>query len=232
MKVKLCYASILMMVFSSFLIGQNLVPNPSFENLDSDQITDLLADTSTFNQQLDHWFSPSNCTPDIVTPLYSPNYFHPNLSYGMLQPFDGNVCTAILAFPQICPEFIGIRLLEPLEINASYKVSFYLGVPKKTRGKKNTSEEIGESFGILFSEENLRWSKKKMPISKPTLGCKGMTTVVDNWKEISFIHQADRPYQYLYIGNFSRQWDLNTKYFFIDLVRVEKITLPFENRKR
>ena len=60
--------------------------------------------------------------------------------------------------------------------------------------------------------------RKKMPISKPTLGCKGMTTVVDNWKEILFIHQADRPYQYLYIGNFSRQLDLNTKYFFIDLV--------------
>ena len=35
-----------------------------------------------------------------------------------------------------------------------------------------------------------------MPISKPALGCKGMTTVVDNWKEILFIHQADRPYQY------------------------------------
>ena len=75
------------MVCSSFLIGQNLVPNPSFENLDSGQIIDLLADTSTLNQQLDHWFSPSNCTPDIVTPLYSPNYFHSNLSYGTMEMY-------------------------------------------------------------------------------------------------------------------------------------------------
>lgn len=221
-----------MMVCSSILIGQNLVPNSSFENLDSIQITGLLADTSTFNQQLDHWFSPSNCTPDIVTPLYSPNYFHPNLSYGLLLPFDGKACTAILAFPQICPEFIGVKLIEPLEINASYKVSFHLGVPKKTRGKNNISEEIGEQFGILFSEEKLAWTKKSIPASLPTLGCEGISTSVDGWKEISFVYQADSPHQYLYIGDFSHQWALNVRYFFIDLISVEKITPSSEKRKR
>jgi hypothetical protein len=232
MKYRLFHTFILMMVYSTFLVGQNLVPNPSFEDLGTQQITDLLADTTTFNQQLDHWFSPSDCTPDIVTPLYSPNYFHSNLSYGLLPPFDGKACTAILAFPQICPEFIGVKLLEPLEINTFYKVSFHLGVPKKTRGKNNISEEIGKHFGILFSEEKLAWTKKAIPASLPTLGCKDISTAVDGWKEISFIYQADSPHQYLYVGHFSHQWSLNVRYFFIDLISVEKIALPSEKRKR
>lgn len=108
--------------------AQNLVPNHSFEDT-------LYTPNTNGIYPLFDWFivggSPEYFHPDNLFPFS----LTPTNSYGTQEPFDGVAYAGIVAYvdwgpPNTLREFIGVRLIQPLESGVEYCVSFRASLPE------------------------------------------------------------------------------------------------------
>lgn len=198
--------------FGQLVNGQNLVPNPSFEG------------HRAIPWDIGQWFYAyewDNLNGDTTTwPYSSPDYFHiegsgsvsvPHSAFAEVLPNSGHAMMGICVWntngdTENFREYIGVRLLAPLEVGRTYEVSFYM-----SNGANSTNLYAISNFGVLFSVDK-PLQKEHEPIGELPQLLLPDIWFDEQWKKVSFKLLADKPFRYITLGNFFDDSDTVTEY--------------------
>ncbi len=245
MLLKIKYTAFALLFFISLKAQENLVLNPSFEDLNNCAITN-----DNFDESISNWFTVIR-SPDVYnicdTSSDGFNFSIPINIAGFQYPQSGNgysgLYTFILSYGFQSSEiggnkreWIGIKLLDTLKQNAIYCISYFVSLA-------DTSFITTIPPQVYFSTDSVF-----IPTSQPPnlqdyqnnnhLAVLSNDIVYDtiNWTKVSGEYVAKGDECYLYIGNFfdylNTSWDtirsnpdLNdfiVAYFYIDSISVVK----------
>lgn len=203
-----------------FLPAQNLVPNPSFEDIEVLPIsTDQL-------QCARYWFNPTGGTPDLFhtetladaqlpTPLWVRTKTYPKT---------GKACAGIVSTTHAkMHEYIGVKLTKTIKKGENVKVRFYY-----TNGINGTVGGLKTKLGAFFSKEKINLLSEKILTQIPQIQSENpLFATIWTLFEMDFVAEAD--FNYVYIGNFSDTPFLPNEtggrfdtwaYYFIDDVEI------------
>ena len=200
--------------------GQNLVPNPSFE--------DTLYCPTTVGGSNDscalNWWSFRQSPDYFNTCADSASYVHvPNSGFGYQVPYDGNAYYGMQTFfTTNYREIIGCQLISPLVIGTKYYVSF-----QTVRASKAFPFGVGgasNKMGLRFSTVSYNYLNE-IPINNfAHIYTDTIITDTLNWFTIRDSIIADSAYQYLAIGNLFDDANTDTiagrSYYWVDAVCV------------
>ncbi|NNK81440.1 MAG: OmpA family protein [Flavobacteriales bacterium] len=223
---------LLFILINSSLIGQNLAPNPSFEDHSYCPVN--------FNQgQLEivkDWNQASKGTSD---------YFHscsrlvgvPKNSFGYQEAKEGQGYLGLITFApskRNYREYMQARLTEPLQPDQLYCVSFYVS-------SADRAEFVTDALGAVFSQHRIKNPGQKYIPKEPQLE-NPKSNILDNaesWVLISDVYQAKGGERYVTLGNFfpddhievkkrnvpehpeMRKWE--SAYYFIDELSITAV---------
>lgn len=162
------YALICFLLTSYSGYSQNLIPNASFEDDNTDS-TSILDYTNNFTCK--DWDSPTKGTPDYYNANRRGNFGCPKNYYGSLAAHTGSAyCGIITKFNTSSYEYIQVKLNSKLIKDTIYCISLYITVPQYAvfstneidcffTNEKNTlnlNHEIinNSSYITLFTKEN------------------------------------------------------------------------------
>lgn len=188
-------------------VAQNLVPNPSFEEYEECPYT--------------IGFQPGNRPTHWRSWLNSPEYFHacagslqdidtlvgvPQNGWGYQYAWDGEAYVGYCAYhvTDEFREYVGVGLLEPLEVGALYSVSFRASMA--LNGSYWYTGGACNNIGVLFTMASNAWEQLTGP-AFPFLNYAHVYSpevIADHldWTLVSGVFTADSAYQYLVLGNF------------------------------
>ena len=201
---------ILLVLIANLAKAQNLVPNASFEQLDScSQINQLNATLAS------PWFQPvkylnynveESSSSDLFNICTSnPNSSVPSNDRGYQVPHEGNgyvgICTYDPYWSDI-REYIEVRLTQALVSNKKYSVEFYISLSDITSRASN-------NMGVHFSKDSLL-AENFIPLIDyiPQIECTTVVTNKTEWTKISGEYTANGGERFMTIGNFRN--DQNT----------------------
>lgn len=228
------------------VVGQNLVPNPSFEE---NTACPLALGFQGFSKpiQWEKWNE-------------SPEYFHacagslggvdtlikvPLNGFGFQHAQHGDAYVGMYAYGVLAGgvsyrEYVGCPLLEPLVVGTSYDLSFFTNVA--FAGSYWSPTQACNNMGMLFTMEPNIWTGLNgPPFALRNYAHLHSTAIVSdtaNWTLVSGSFVADSAYQFLVIGNFfsnalTDTMDLASDdyvdaYYFVDGVCVRPSGQPCE----
>ncbi|TAE69515.1 MAG: OmpA family protein [Bacteroidetes bacterium] len=197
------------------ITAQNLVKNPSFEEITS---CDIYLDDF---KKVKHWEGFS-FTPDIFSTCSESQYFKtPKNIFDTQTPASGNNYAGFLTYHRDYPiELIGQKLEKPIQKGDKISVSF------KVSRAVSHSNTATNNIGLLFTNQPQKALKsKKVHINQTEILTEG-----EIWHEIKGIIEADSTYEYFVIGNFFSKEDTRKQkmnagtfeaaYYFIDDVSI------------
>lgn len=215
-------------------LGQNIVPNNSFETNTSYPSAGNQLNLCTGWSNVNGTYFPSFSTG-------SPDYYHssgsggvklPNTTYATVNANTGSACAGITTWNDNetnFREYMSIKLTDPgLVVGKIYSISLYL-----TNGTNCTYKYQTNNIGIRFSLNNFSQTGWQPINVIPQLEVASVVNA-PNWQLFSFQFTADSAYQYITIGNFKT--DANTThiqftsgsnpygYYYIDDVSVTDVT--------
>lgn len=149
----------------------------------------------------------------------SPDWYHacsesdilspPSIIYGAYQePLDGEGYAGIITYNLTnldYREYIGIELLEPLEINQTYNVNFNI-----VRSPNQANSVASNNFGTKFSLNSTFISAESITNNHSHFNIDTLLRDTTNWNQISFEFIADSAYRFIHFGNFYN--DVNSQY--------------------
>lgn len=194
---------ILVLIIGSFAFGQNLVPNPSFEEYDycPNGINDL--------QALSTWFNPTLATPDYYNVCGTNGGGVPTNDFGYQEANDGNGYSGIVTYGQTPTatnyrEYLEVELLEQLVAGKTYYWCMYVSLI-------DSCDYASNNIGISLTNSQLsNLSSEEMLNSSIYWNSTEIITDNLNWKKLSGSFIASGGEKFLTIGNFYSQ--LNTSY--------------------
>ncbi|MDR2836007.1 MAG: OmpA family protein [Bacteroidales bacterium] len=237
------FCIILFFLLIKISFSQNLILNPSFEQIwvcPHTYITEINA------KPFPEWINPNNGTPDVFHPCSDFNASVPVNFGGFLHAADGNAYSGLVLWENFISknkeynvssrEYLQTQLSEPLKINKLYCVKFQYANAKKTLFSINR-------LGVAITKQKINSKKGNLIIQRPQI-INDPTHIMDNtdWVEFSGIFRAKGKEQYLTIGNFfdnsqtnylvNDRSDLDSSlvyaYYYIDNVQVYEINYESE----
>jgi hypothetical protein len=222
--------AILMLLNCGYAFGQNLVPNPGFENTSPFCYAFAKGD---LEKTTESWTSPTLGDPDIYhTKLLPacPNYALGSTngySFGKEQPAEGNAMAAIMVYCASCAtetrEYLQVVLNEPMMPGQTYAASM-----KISRAER--SKYAVDKLGMLFSETAPSSGDWKCLPFKPQIEYPGTIFNDTGWLQLSGMISPTRILKYLTIGNFKNDLEttvsimnmnlIHSAVYFIDEVSV------------
>ena len=218
------------------LFAQNLVENPGFENF-----TDCPDSYGSFQEDVKAWYKPTDGSTDYFNTCGGKLSVGQNF-IGKQDTYEGNAYAGFYAYgPNDYREYITGQLVQTLEKGQKYKFSFKVSLAEK-------SQFAIDELGMLFSSDRLELNTKRN-ISFNWIRGKGRKNFVaaqdpryfkdkNEWMEASGEFIAEGTETYFSIGNFKSNSETHRKrvannlkkaaYYYIDMVKVEKIVAPFE----
>lgn len=219
-----------------FLFSQNLVLNPSFEDIK------MCTNTIGSFYLTKHWSTPTSGSTDIFTPCseISNKIGVPNNYNGKQVAKSGNNYAGFYLYSNgNYREYIQGELSEPLKKDTSYIFSFYVSLAEN-------SDFAIKDFNILLSETKLdRRIEKALTntqLKKANLQNYTLHQFLDNqfyddteeWTLLSLKFRAKGNERFFSIGNFKRNAKtdkqlvttknrFNMAYYYIDSVSLEKV---------
>lgn len=221
-------------------IGQNLVPNPSFETYSTlpNSSSDWSYCVGWNNVNLNSGFWP----------YATPDYFHtsgtgggnlPNSAFGTVSPQNGNAIIGLYSKHSSAlnsRDYMSAQLTTPLTVGSTYTISFWMtnGSGNYYYGSSLSNMGIRLSTAPLtqVTHENIGGVPQAMVTSAPWL---------PSWTFYSFTYVATSAMSYITIGNFHTDAAVTSvvhvpsanfstaAYYFFDNVRVEQTSLlPIE----
>lgn len=199
---------ILLLLLPCFCFGQNLVPNPSFEDTVGCPTTVMeinkCADWSSFRSSPDFFHSCAPQTPNWPsTPI---NFF------GHQQPASGDGYIGLYTLlPQAITEkeAAGAQLSAPMIVGLKYYVSFQVSLADTFVDQCFTSK-LGARFSMMsYSQGNPTSVNNTAHVYTDSI-----ITDIDNWVQVAGSFTTDSAYQYVSIGSFFD--DLNIDSFCFD----------------
>ncbi|MEZ4806252.1 MAG: gliding motility-associated C-terminal domain-containing protein [Flavobacteriales bacterium] len=213
-------------------MGQNLVPNPSFESVTS---------CPSFASQLDRaapWYNPTLGTPELYhgcAPLSSYVSVPQNTTGGYQLARTGEGYVGLYTYRTDIAnmrEYAEIQLLEPLVAGRCYTFSMFVNMP-------NDHPYAVDGFGAHFSADPLTSTDGfVLPVSAHIENPSGsFITDTLGWTEISGVYTALGGEAYLTIGNFNDDattqvlqvatglWHQTSGYLLVDDVSLMELEL-------
>ncbi len=189
--------------------GQNLVPNPGFENDTSCNIVPSAI-------QLGYappWNSPTGGTPDIFNSCAINNYYStPSNGWGFQHPHLGNCYAGVGLYSfngtisncnSYYIEYIQIELDSPLINQESYCGSFYINLI-------NRSAIAIKNIGVYFSDTNISLQTPCELNFNPQIKDTNFIIDTTNWTLIYGRYIAHGGERYIIIGNFDSALNTDT----------------------
>jgi OOP family OmpA-OmpF porin len=212
------------------LKSQNLVPNPSFELLNTCPVNDNFSN-------IQNWFSPTTASPDIFDTCsvdVANEIGVPQNFAGYQNALDGSAYAGVDSYDTADSyrEYIEIKLTSSLIINTKYFVTFYVSL-------SDTSREAIDQMGSCFSIDTIKRNDSAPFNNAPQISNSNFNYLNSkaNWMKVSGSFIADSAYNFITIGNFkdsahthvmyapggSLGWE--TSYYYIDNVCVSTDSL-------
>ena len=204
--------------FSFYLLAQNLVYNPSFEDAKY-RPQAMLDEGKEFTRFVGSWSSPNYASPDFITKIFRSSKIN------TIPPHSGENMIGVVVQGPHWGEYAAIKLREPLEVGQKYYVEFWLSAPAYY-AKKNTGTPIlNDYFGIRF-DKRIWITDTKVIDRKPQIVAKlGTRLQPEKWIKINGSYTATEAATHLILGQFNGPdlENVTMGYFFIDDIFVEKI---------
>jgi len=232
----------LLIGFPGFLNGQNLVPNPGFENYKH-----LPCEQGLYSMEalLENWLQPIPTTPEYWNSLAAPDcLLNPtiiNESAHTGHAMVGIVTAGFEAgFKSEYKEYVEVELLSKLKPGKFYNVEFFaknrIQSPNPYPSAIFQANNLGAAFSdsLIHITESVNYPNHLFlrPVAK------ALEVVKQNWQKIGGCFNARSASQYLLIGNFNSidstkvvqltpdNADYSYAYYLIDDVVVEE--LPYD----
>ncbi len=213
--------------------AQNLVPNPSFEEITSCPTFASMLDTAA------PWFNPTQGTPELFHACAGSGAYAGvpmNYSGGYQMPRTGNGFAGIYVLRpdnSNMREYIEVPLTEPLEAGACYSFSMFVNAA-------NDNELVCDGIGAYFNVGELEVNTWQVLPLMPHIDHPTGVLINDTlgWTEVSGSYTAMGGEDHLIIGNFRDDaatawamfnpgvWYANTAYLLVDdvsLVRTDGV---------
>ena len=204
---------------TGLLFGQNLVPNPSFEDI-LDTLDHFTEDDVEFSQSVAAWTTPNLASPDLITPVFSERFITPPA------PRTGAMMIGMQC-GESWSECIGVKLLEDLVPGRTYYFEYWIRRAQCLRPAMDTNQAMNEDYGILLSPDPIKATSGKMLFATPQVPADTSTLVTDqDWVQISGYHTPNQSYSYLYLGQFRQTGQPVQKmsgYFVVDDLVVRPV---------
>lgn len=218
MKIRLALIFVLLLPLIG--IGQNLVPNGSFEEyVNCPETVGNLSDC-------EQWFSAQNscdyyhtCGSDLLSP--------PSTIFGFQEPYAGEAYGALATYSNTVDnhrEVLGVELIMPLTIGEEYFFSMQV-----SRSVFDQATLASNGIGVLMSSGSFAESGEIYP-SMVEAQIQEIALLADtlNWMQIAGSFVADSAYTHLLIGAFLSDQEMlldppyeeSAAYYFIDDVRL------------
>ncbi len=199
--------------------GQNLVPNPSFEEVNHKPMS-MLDSGHEFARDCKSWSTPNLASTDLITSRFKTNKFDPII------PYHGENMAGIVIHGDFWSEYLKVKLQEPTQAGTEYYVEFWIAYCNdyhKDDKKKYTNPYLGAHFGNDFFIKDEKQLKLENHI-----GLNQKIELKDKvWTKVHGSFIAQDKFEYLYIGQFanpSNPSDFLLGYYFIDEVKVVKFS--------
>jgi len=201
---------LLILLFPLSLLGQNLVPNPSFE--------DTVA-CPTNQAQIDKAVGWSSYR-------HSPDLFHvctiisagiPWNGAGYQYPYEGEAYAGLVtrnSWGMEKREMIGSQLLVPLTVGTKYFVSLHASLCSIDEALGYTCAT--NKIGTLFSTIPYSWGSPAPYANFAQVYTDSVITDTLGWTTIRGTFIADSAYQYIVLGNFFDDFNIDTVMFYND----------------
>lgn len=223
------------------LKGQNLVPNPSFENY---QRLPCTLNEFLVQHILENWQQPIITTTDYWNNLSAANCIlnssntdvAPRTGQGVIGMITADI---FMGLNTEYKEYVEVELTEKLKASTLYNVEFYAASQSKKLFEIAQVLETN-NLGVAFSNNLISDFSSTSPnhlLLKSFVKAEDIISANNSWQKIGGCFNSDSAYQYLLIGNFdsidstktrdvTSYMDLALGYYFVDDVSVEK--LPYD----
>jgi OmpA-OmpF porin, OOP family len=222
---------------ANVLAQTNLIPNPSFEQIDIGLAASQWSNSrAAFNDTIQHWFSPTDGSPDIYINNHSTDWIQNAQGLGLDFARTGQTMLGITTF--VPPygkkvhkrEYISVKLLNTVKQGKSYQLVFWVKNPKKAF----TSSHFGVYFSNNISYVPTERELNVVPQFKIDTILNALT-----WTKIVYEFTANEDFKYLTLGNFQPDADIqyhwqvkkpsHLAYYYIDDILLTEIeTLAVE----
>jgi gliding motility-associated-like protein len=194
-------------LFFSMSYAQNMVPNSSFEELNSVPC-DYINSSTDFLKIFSDWNLPTFGTSDVYSTQSSTSCFANPFSTngkaaGYQAPHSGNAMVAILTYGKGCTdtlpnyrEYVQTKLIEPMKAGHTYYASMQIS-------HADSCFTASNNVGMLFTTEKIRMPGLCYTINDtPQVNFTQIITEQKNWLLVSHTFTATDSFSYLTIGNF------------------------------
>lgn len=233
MGAKWNYTLLALLAFVFAKAQVNLVPNGSFE--DTIQCPDFTGQINRAN----YWSTPTNATPDIITSNYCDVYLNSNMIdspinvWGFQYPRTGDNYAGLGVYSNnsggVDREYIQVHLKSSLISGKKYFVKYYVSLADKLDYYAIKNIDAYFSIDSIYEQSSL----PNLPILNfdPQVNATTFITDTISWKEVFGYFTATGGEQYMIIGNFNVQDQVDTiifdsttnikmTYYYIDDVSV------------
>lgn len=211
MKARYSFFVVLLMILSYNLVAQNMVPNPSFENLDQPMPCDFVGSSLQFNNMIQDWTAPTEGSPDLHSKTNPTNcwshctaaniYTGSTCFRGPQDPHHSHIMCGIQLYkPTVnCSpwmEYIQVELTTPMVAGVDYYASMWVSL-------SDYSPIAVDKLGMYFTTNAISQpSGCPNLVGIPQVAATSVLTDVINWVKLEGTFTASAAYQYLTIGNF------------------------------
>jgi hypothetical protein len=241
MKIRILLILLVVVCFQLGM-GQNLVPNPSFESVVTAPCSWLL-NPSDLPAAVTNWTMPSNGSTDIfsnmvATSCYAHNFSTNGSAIGQQAPRTGNVQSALVTYGAGCGsvpnyrEYLQVQLTSPMATGSSYDFEFWLSMADYSNTATN-------NFGVYFSTTNVFQSTCFVLTLTPQFNSTTIITNKTGWVRVNGSIIATANWSRIVIGNFFSNAATatqsvggslaNTRYYIDDIAVTPAVILPAPN---
>ncbi|PWJ41871.1 hypothetical protein [Sediminitomix flava] len=217
---------IFQLLFISSVYAQNLVPNASFESFKEEAIGQSLLENASY------WENANQLKPGKY--YGTPDHMFLNDKYDLKKlqstfyPQDGKSAMGLITYMQRVSnyrEYGEVKLLQPLQEGEAYRFTFYVNGGNKT----TFGNIVTNGLGVSFTKDRLQQYVHEPLEVIPHFSIEDILYTTQ-WQKVTFDFIAEENYQYLTIGNFKFDHDLDIKYLFYDIdpqayVFVDQVSL-------
>lgn len=231
-------------LFSNLLTAQNLILNPSFEQL---WVCPHSFIADPVSKPYPEWLNPNNSTPDIFSFCSDFNAGVPENFAGYLFPRHGNSYAGMVLWEKHFTEtknynvnsreYLQTKFITPLKRNKLYCIHFYFANAKKTMYSI-------DGLGVAITKNQIKSHRRgTLILQRPQLFNKPGNILNDtDWIEFSGVYRAKGGENFFTIGNFfdnsTTTVELNKRenldstlvyaYYLIDDINVFEVETAYE----
>jgi hypothetical protein len=241
--MKIVFALFALFVSLPSVFAQNLVPNPSFEEYENCENSNV----QTAMEYVVDWFNPnawsSDYFKDFELPCAANTNGPTNSDFLAPQPYDGNSFVGSFYYLYQNEEFetreyIEVHLTEPLTQGQAYQISWWVSMGAKSKYRVN-------SFGAAFTSTPIDDQSELFAFDLiPQVEVIDFFGSSEEWQQIVDTIWATGGEQFLTIGTFKHDAELELEqinsgnnlvegaYYVIDLVEVLAIPVGIGNETK